>query len=118
MKEKQIVFADHIGRIVAGVVVEETEAILKVKNPVIVHVEPSQQGQLSVHTIPYIFAEIISTESRENIVWTFNKTSIVISDVNLEERLAEAVNNINKPKSQIVTPNTGDSKIVNLFDNE
>lgn len=116
MKEKQIVFSDHIGRVVAGILVEETETSVTVKNPVIVHVEPQQSGQLSVHTFPYLFMEIIAPDLRENGTWTFSKNNIAISNIELEPRLAEAVANVNKPKPTIVTP--GDSKIVNLFDGE
>lgn len=116
MKEKQIVLSDHIGRVIAGVVLDETETTITIKNPVIVHVEPQANGQLSVRTFPYMFMEIITEESRATNKWTFNKTNIAISDIELEPRLAEAVSAINSPKSVIATP--GDSKIVSLFDGE
>jgi hypothetical protein len=120
MKEKQIVLSDHIGRIVAGTLVEETDIAVVVRNPVIVHVEPQPQtGQLSVHTYPYIFMEFVSPDTRESNNWTFSKSSVAISNIDLDERLSEAVRNINTPKQPgAVGPVPGDSKIVNLFDNE
>lgn len=119
MNEEQIVFSDHIGRIVAGTVVENNDSVLKVKDPVIIHVEPQPQtGQLSVHTFPYVFMEFVTKESRENNVWSFDKSSIAVSNIQLDEKLATAVANINRPPSQIVTPNKSDAKIVNLFDGE
>lgn len=116
MKEKQIVFSDHIGRTISGIVIAENDNTITVRNPVIVHVEPQQSGQLSVHTYPYLFMEVIDEASREVNDWTFNKNNIAVSSINLEPRLGEAVANVNKPKPVIATP--GDSKIVNLFDEE
>lgn len=121
MKEKIIVFSDHIGRIVAGTLASETAKELKVKDPVIIHVEPQPQtGQLQVHTFPYVFMEFTTPESRENNEWTFNKNVIAVSNIELDERLTTSIKNINKPADtpQIATPGAGDAKIVNLFDNE
>lgn len=120
MKDKLIVFSDHIGRTVAGVKVSEDDKTLVVKNPVIVHIEPNPQTkQLHAHTYPYMFMEVVSPETRETNEWTFNKPTIVISNIQLDDRLTEAVLKVNDPsQSQATVATQSESKIVNLFDNE
>lgn len=117
-----IIFSDHIGRIVAAELLEETDTEIKVSNPVIIHAEPQPQtGQIQVHTFPYLFMEFTTPESRENNAWTFNKSSIVVSDIKLEDRLlasVEAINNPAKAKEAAASAGApeGDAKIVSLFD--
>ena len=119
MKETVVVFSDHIGRIVAGKLVEDTVTTLVVNNPVIIHVEPQPQtGQLQVHTFPYVFMEFIKPENRETNAWTFNKSQIVVSDVELDDRLLQSVLNINNAAAQPAATPAGDAKVVNLFDEE
>ena len=122
MKETVVVFSDHIGRIVAGKLISEDDATLKINNPVIIHVEPQPQtGQLQVHTFPYVFMEFIKQENRETSAWTFNKSQIVVSDVELDDRLLNSVLNINNAAAQPAAPAgapQGDAKVVNLFDEE
>ena len=121
MKETVVVFSDHIGRIVAGKLISEDDATLKINNPVIIHVEPQPQtGQLQVHTFPYVFMEFITPETREKSAWSFNKSQIVMSDVELDERLMQSVLNINNAAAQPAAAPAaqGDAKVVNLFDEE
>jgi len=116
MKETVVVFSDHIGRIVAGRLVDETPETLKVNNPVVIHVEPQPNtGQLQVHTFPYVFMEFVTPETRDKGTWTFNKPQIVMSDVELDDRLMQSVLNINSAAEQAPQ---GDAKVVNLFEDE
>ena len=87
---------DHIGRTVVGEIVEETADTLTLSNPVIIHVTPNpQNGQLQVQSFPYIFMEFLSKDSRDKNHWLFNKKSIVLSEVQLDEKIVMQYNNIN-----------------------
>jgi len=87
---------DHIGRTVIGVEVSESETTLTLNNPVIIHVQPSPQtGQLQVQSFPYVFMEFLTPASREKNYWTFNKSSIVLSEVDLDDKIIAQYNNIN-----------------------
>lgn len=115
MQEKVILISDHIGRLVAGRVSDETDTTLTMLNPIIIENEVQQNGQIAIHAFPYMFIEFtLGGESTHT--WTFNKSSIVISDVVIEDRMRELVLKINQPK-QAVAPQ-GNAKIVNLFGNE
>jgi len=86
-----VTFIDHIGRTIIAELVDETKDKLKVKNPAILHVQPTPQGQLNVQTIPLYFREFISEKNREaGSTWNFNRASIVEAvDVENDERLLE-----------------------------
>lgn len=113
MQEKIQVISDHIGRIVAGRVVAEDATTLTLLNPVIIEQEVQGQGQISVHTFPYLMIEF-TVGGEQGHTWTFDKSSIAISAIELEPRLLQLVTTINQPK-QAPAPAT-DAKVVNLFD--
>ena len=46
MQEKHVAIIDHVGRNIIGKLVEETDTIITIQNPVILHVQPQQNGQL------------------------------------------------------------------------
>ena len=96
-KDKPIkTIIDHIGRTVVGRVTGETKDDVTLFNPVIIHVQPDQQsGQLQVQSFPYIFMEFLKDKDKNN--WTFSKTSISTSDVELDERIIQQYENINNP---------------------
>jgi len=113
---KIITIVDHIGRTVIGSVKDQNETTLTLDNPVIIHVQPNPQtGQLQVQSFPYMFMEFLSQDSRDKNFWTFNKASIVLSEVELDERIISQYNNINNP--QPVSPE-GEPQVVKLFDEE
>lgn len=115
MQQKLIVISDQIGRIVAGKLVSETDTTVTILNPVIIEQEVQQGGQLSVHTFPYMCIEF-TVGGEASHEWTFNKSQIGISKIELEPRLEQLVRQINQPK-QAAAP-VQDAKIVNLFDGE
>ena len=113
MKEKIITIIDHIGRTVMGGVVSDTDTTITLNNPVIVHVQPNQQtGQLQVQAFPYIFMEFLTAKSRDTNHWTFNKTNIVTSEVELDSKIIEQYHNINTPTAP---PQNSDPEVVKLF---
>jgi len=103
---------DHIGRTVIGVEVSESETTLTLNNPVIIHVQPSPQtGQLQVQSFPYVFMEFLTPASREKNYWTFNKSSIVLSEVDLDDKIIAQYNNINTPPAPQPEP-----EVIKLFE--
>jgi len=104
---------DTIGRTVVGKITEETDDTITLNNPVIIHVQPDQQtGQLQVQSFPYLFMEFIKGDKKKNN-WTFYKTAIAISDVELDDRIVQQYENINSP--QPATPQE-EPEVIKLFD--
>ena len=114
---KQIkTIVDHIGRTVVGVVKKEDTKTITLNNPVIIHVQPNPQtGQLQVQSFPYLFMEFIKGEDKSKNNWTFNKAAIAVSDVELDDKIIDQYENINKPPSAIVTPDE-EPEVIKLFD--
>ena len=118
-KDKPIkTIIDHIGRTVVGRVTGETKDDVTLFNPVIIHVQPDQQsGQLQVQSFPYIFMEFLKDKDKNN--WTFSKTSISTSDVELDERIIQQYENINNPAPPVQqSQNQNDGEVIQLFDEE
>ena len=101
MADKEIkTIVDHIGRTVVGKITEETKDLITLFNPVIIHVQPDpQSGQLQVQSFPYIFMEFLKDKEKNN--WTFYKTAISTSDVDLDERIIAQYENINNPQPPV-----------------
>ena len=121
MADKQYkTIVDHIGRTVIGNIVKEDAKTLTLNNPVIIHVQPDQEsGQLQVQSFPYIFMEFLKDKEQNN--WTFNKTVISVSDVELDDKIITQYENINNPQPPIAgTPpaEDGEPEVVKLFDDE
>tara|TARA_R100001086_G_scaffold244576_1_gene174501 strand:+ start:895 stop:1296 length:402 start_codon:yes stop_codon:yes gene_type:complete len=118
-KEKPIsTIVDHIGRTVVGRVVKNTKDEITLYNPVIIHVQPDQQsGQLQVQSFPYIFMEFLKDKDKNN--WTFSKSAISTSDIELDERIIQQYENINNPAPPIQegTAQT-EPEVIQLFDDE
>lgn len=108
-------FIDHIGRTIIGEEVESNDATLTVKNPAIIHVQPTQQGQLNVQTIPLYFREFVSDRNKNaGTTWKFNKATIVAGlDVENDARLLEQYN---KLFSTVAATGGDDQKVIKLFD--
>ena len=116
MSEEIKTIVDHIGRTVVGKVSEEDAKTITLNNPVIIHVQPNPQtGQLQVQSFPYLFMEFIKGDDKTQNNWTFYKSTIAVSDVELDGKILEQYDNINSPPSSIVTPDE-DPEVIKLFD--
>lgn len=119
MKEQVKVFCDHIGRVVAGVLVSEDAVGFSIKSPVIVSVqlEQSQDGRQKIHVqpVPYIFGNLIKPGTKN--VWYFSKSNTVVADVELEPNLEANILAVAAQQEQ-PTPaeGQGSGKVINLFD--
>lgn len=116
---KIITFIDHIGRTLLAEFVEDVDngSSFIAKNPAIIHVQPTQQGQLNVQTIPLFFREFVGEKSKsEGTKWKFHYATVVLGlDVDNDPRLLDQYTKLFAEPSSIVTPN-GDGKVVKLFD--
>jgi len=116
MAETIKTIVDHIGRTVIGKLVSESETTLTLKNPVIVHVQPNPQtGQLQVQSFPYLFMEFIKGDKEQNN-WTFAKSAIAISDVELDDKIVMQYENINSPQPAIAQ--SAEPEVIRLFDED
>ena len=112
-----ITINDHIGRTVVGKSVEETDTTVTLNNPVIIHTQPNpENGQLQVQSFPYIFMEFLQDKEQNN--WTFDKSAIAVSDVQLDDRIIEQYENINNPAPPVLGKEDSDGDVVKLFDDE
>tara|TARA_R110000787_G_scaffold136730_1_gene249284 strand:- start:53 stop:424 length:372 start_codon:yes stop_codon:yes gene_type:complete len=106
---------DHIGRTVVGTVTKEDTKTITLFNPVIIHVQPDpQSGQLQVQSFPYIFMEFLKDKDKNN--WTFYKTAICTSDVDLDDRIITQYENINNPQPPIQEAPAEEPEVIKLFD--
>ena len=118
-KERPIsTIIDHIGRTVVGRTVKDTKDSITLYNPVIIHVQPDQQsGQLQVQSFPYIFMEFLKHKDKNN--WTFAKSAISTSDVELDERIIQQYENINNPVPPVQQgSNQNEPEVIKLFDDD
>lgn len=119
MEQNIITFVDHIGRTLVGVFVQDTEdkQSFLVKNPAIIHVQPTQNGQLNVQTIPLYFREFVGDKNKvEGTTWKFHYSSVVLGmNVENDARLIEQYHRLFTPAAPTQSSNSQD-KVVKLFD--
>lgn len=74
------VFLDPIGRIIVGKCVKETEEVLVVESPGLVHVQPNAQAnQLQMQILPLIFKELLEPNSPPPS-FTYNQANITMAN--------------------------------------
>ncbi len=128
------IFLDAVGRTIIGQLVEETETLLRVKNPAILHVAatpPSQQnpqGGMQVQTIPVFFQEFAGDKTAD-VTLDYPKANLIRTDVAvLDFRLEQQYRNIFNKDNIIVPPGSNggivapgqaeSSNIIKLFGNK
>ena len=108
-----VVFLDSIQRTIIATCVEDTGNKLVVSKPVILNVTPTQDKRLQVQLYPLFFREF--TADRDIFAsWTYDKSSIVSTNVELEPNLIAQY----KQMFQTSGPAAGDDKVIKLFDDE
>lgn len=114
------IIIDSVGRYIVGEFAEASDSTLKLKNPVLLSIQPNQQtGQLHVQSFPLFFKEFLKGASKEQTTWEFSKSSIIVgTDLELDDRLMTQYENIvnQQPASTPPSNPSGDAKVVKLFD--
>ena len=114
-----ITFIDATGRNIVGTVNPATDATtLVVDNPVMVLVQPQQNGQLSVQLIPLFIGEFIKANAAGSREFTFsyNKNSIAIGqNFELDERIVVQYQRIVEFSAGRQTNNSS-PEVIKLFD--
>lgn len=112
---KNITFIDSIGRTILGEEVNRTDTTVVVKNPAMINVAQSQNGQLQVQLIPLFFAEFIEGSQRaEGSTWSFNTNSLTFGEVTIDGRLLEQYTRVFT--AQAAQPEVVNPEVVKLFD--
>jgi hypothetical protein len=109
---KLIVFLDSIGRTIIGSLSHEDDAILAVRNPALVHIQPnSQTNQLQLQILPLFFKEFQDNKSSPT-VWNYKKANVVIADeITFAPQFVGQYEQLFQPPQP-----QGEPKVVKLFD--
>jgi hypothetical protein len=111
-QDKLIVYLDNIQRTIIATVVDEDKNTLTVTKPCILNVTPTPDKKLQVQLYPVFFREF--TANRDVFAnWTYAKSSIVTSNVELESNLVLQYTQMFTTAA--VNANT---PVVKLFDDE
>lgn len=107
------VFIDHVGHTIVGEVLS-FDAKLRVKNPAILVASPNNSGQLTVQLVPVFFKEFVKTTVRdEGVVFNYDASKVVMSEVELDERLLEQYVNMFKATQRVAA---NEAPVIKLFD--
>lgn len=115
MKENHIVILDQIGRTILGTEVSQTETELTLYNPIVLNFQPSPNGQLELQVFPLFFFELLDKDKRTQNSWTYNKSSIVVGDVQLNADILARYSQINTP-AVVAPPAQDEPKIISIDD--
>ena len=118
MKEKHTVIVDQIGRTLLGVESSQTDTEITLDNPIVLHFQPAQNGQLELQVFPLFFFELLEKDKRDKNSWTFNKSSVGVSNVELNADILSRYRAINTPPEEKAAPQSVDNspKIVSIND--
>lgn len=114
---KHVAFINHVGQTIISELVSDDKNNLKVKNPAILHVQPSQTGQLQVQLVPYLFREFIKADKRnDGVIINFPKDRIIVAEIELDDKLVDQYLRIFQPIVQAAAPSPSKPQVVKLFD--
>ncbi len=119
---KKLTFIDNIGRNVLGELVEQTDSVLKIKNPTVINIAQADNGQLQVQIIPLFLPEFLAGSSRtEGTVWSYPLNTVVLpDDFELDPRLVDQYNRIVSSfggvSLQEPQPKGDSESVIKLFD--
>ena len=110
-----ITFIDSMARTILGEKLLLTDTHVTVKNPAMINVSQTQNGQLQVQLIPLFFAEFIDQSVRsEGTEWKYNLGTITTGNVTIDARLLEQYTRVFNPAP--AQPEAGAAPTVKLFD--
>ena len=115
MKEKHTVIIDQIGRIILGVENFQSETEIGLKNPIILHFQPSPNGKVELQVFPLFFFELLNEDARDKNNWVFNKSNVAVSDIELNPDILSRYEQINTPQKPLPAP-TNNPKVISIDD--
>lgn len=101
------------GQTIVGEVAAETKDEISISNPVILHFQ-MEGNSIRYSPFPLFFMELVDENSRDTNVWTYNKASIAVSNVQLTDDIIDKCKQINTPPAQEET--AAGAKIVSIDD--
>ena len=112
MSNKLTVFLDSVGRTIIGKTSKETEDVLSIENPALVHIQANPQtNQLQLQVLPLFFKEFQENKA-EPTVWNYRKANITIAeDIVFAGQFHAQYNQLFQPPQP-----QGEPKVVKLFD--
>ena len=116
MKRKLITLIDSVGRYIVGEFLNQTETSITLKTPIILNIQPDQNsGKLHIQNFPLFFKEFLQPGSQNT--WTFAKNSIVLGDLELDDRLASQYESMAHPPEpgNVKSTNSG-APVIKLFE--
>jgi hypothetical protein len=124
-KTKIVVILDSLGRTVLGEQISKDKEILKLKNPVVLHIVPADnQGKMSVQLLPLFFREFLADKTGDSL-FDYRLDNIVTTDIDaIDFRLQSQYKQMFNPENGFITtnnvppnPNSGTPpRVVDLFD--
>lgn len=120
--KKYTTFIDNAGRTVFGEEVSRGDFV-QVKNPVMITVQPQQDGQMAVQLFPLFFPEFILPEgddAERSTIFSWSVQNIALgSEFTIEPRIVEQYEKVVNPVLVPVTPAADkeeDAEVIKLFD--
>lgn len=120
--KKYTTFIDNAGRTVFGEEVSKGDYI-QVKNPVMITVQPQQDGQMAVQLFPLFFPEFIQPEGEDekrSTVFSWHVQNIALgSEFTIEPRIVDQYEKVVNPVLVPATPAADeeqDEEVIKLFD--
>jgi len=76
MSDKKLTaFFDNVGRTIFGEQIGSTETQIEIKNPVVLHVQPQNDGRMALQLFPCFFREFL-IDPNEGVRVKYNKSNI------------------------------------------
>ena len=120
--KKYTTFIDNAGRTIFGEEVSKGDFI-QVKNPVMITVQPQQDGQMAVQLFPLFFPEFIQPEGEDttrSTIFSWSVQNIALgSEFTIEPRIVEQYEKVVNPVLVPVTAAADkeeDAEVIKLFD--
>lgn len=120
--KKYTTFIDNAGRTIFGEEVSKGDFI-QVKNPVMITVQPQQDGQMAVQLFPLFFPEFIHPQGEDatrSTIFSWSIQNIALgSEFTIEPRIVEQYEKVTNPVLVPVTAAADkeeDAEVIKLFD--
>ena len=115
MSEKIVVILDSVNRTIAGILYEETESVLTIKNPVIINAMPKQNGQMGLQLIPVFFREVLK-DKNQPCLFTYPKDKIVLTNIEkMEDQIEVEYKALFMELAELPQVATEEDKVIDLF---